>query len=459
MKRFAFLLALLSAQSARADMDACYRATCRVHAQGGAGTGCVYAKDDASYYILTNAHVAGTKPGADMTCVFIHAGHEVSVRGQVAWGNMSNGGETDQAVITVPVNAFRSFAPAIIPIAPAGTQLQNGQSIMSVGCPRATWHSLWNGHITTLNGFTMDFLPNAAPGRSGSAIFDETGSQIIGLVTWHTETGGRAQSLDGLYRGLGWAKPALEQEPNPYRLVDVDRSQWMQAGPPDDCPDCQRGRRPPMQPNQRPPSYPGDDDGQFNPAPQPNRPGNPAPGQPGITQPPVQRPPQTLPDTPNNPAQSEIEEIKRKNADILEYLDRQKKAWDEHGTLCDKQLKQLDQWKKENEEFWKNQDAKREVIDAEHEKKLAEIEEKYKNAPAPCQCDKDTPGMTELLAKIDARLTVIEQRKCESGPPGPAGKDGKDGAPGKDAPIPKPIEPAAGGKSPKLYYDIVPRKK
>ena len=77
MKRFAFLLAILSANHAQADMDACYRATCRVHANGHAGTGCVYAKDAENYYVLTNAHVVD---GADEVLVTLTDKREFKAR-------------------------------------------------------------------------------------------------------------------------------------------------------------------------------------------------------------------------------------------------------------------------------------------------------------------------------------------------------------------------------------------
>lgn len=275
MKRFAFLLSVLTTQWVHADMDSAYRATCRVHASGHAGTGCVYAQDAENYYVLTNAHVAGTTPGAAMQCVFNDRGHERSVSGKTIWGTLVESAHRDQALIAIPQTQFTDFQPAIIPLAPRGATLAKGQTVLSVGCPRATWAGLWRGHIESVGSTTMDFLPIPAGGRSGSAIFDETGTYIIGLITWNAGETGRAQNIEGIYQGLlGEAaqpvvQPGSETVQQPYApLVEIFPSQQP------DCPDCQR--RPGMR--QRPPVDPGDD-GQFNPAPTlpQTLPGNPYP--------------------------------------------------------------------------------------------------------------------------------------------------------------------------------------
>lgn len=255
MKRLVFLLAILTSSVARADMDACYRATCRVLTGHSAGTGCVYARDAENYYVLTNAHVAGTTPGASMTCVFNHAGHERKVQGKTIWGAMVESAQRDQALISIPVSQFSDFQPAIIPLGVRGEFLAQGQTVLSVGCPNATWNGLWRGHLESISGTTMDFLPVPAGGRSGSAIFDESGSRIVGLITWNAGNTGRAQTLEGLYQGLlGEPVKATTEVFGP--LVEIRPTQQP------DCPDCRR--RPGMR--QRGPVDPGDD-GQFNPAP------------------------------------------------------------------------------------------------------------------------------------------------------------------------------------------------
>lgn len=275
MKQFAFLLSILSAQWVHADMDTAYRATCRVHARGHAGTGCVYAKDAENYYVLTNAHVAGVLSGEPMECVFNDRGHERSVKGQTIWGSLIESAHRDQALIAIPISQFTDFQPAIIPLAPRGATLTKGQTVLSVGCPRATWAGLWRGHIESVSATTIDFLPIPAGGRSGSAIFDETGTYIIGLITWNAGETGRAQSIEGIYQGLlGEAaqavfQPSADTVQQPYApLVEIYPSQQP------DCPDCER--RPRQRPNQ--PQNPGDD-GQFNPAPIPPQtlPANPYP--------------------------------------------------------------------------------------------------------------------------------------------------------------------------------------
>jgi thioredoxin len=192
---------LLLAGNARASLDDCHKASCRVHAQGGSGTGCVYKIDEHYAYVLTNAHVAGSRTGAPMRCVFNRDGYEVTLNGVVCHTTGVQG-VRDQAVIAIPVSSFDGWRPSIIPLAPADYQLPTGMTIKSVGCPRAEWASSWIGHVESINGRTLDFVPTPAPGRSGSALFDRDGKFIVGLVTWSSGNVGRAQTVQEIHAGF-----------------------------------------------------------------------------------------------------------------------------------------------------------------------------------------------------------------------------------------------------------------
>lgn len=444
MKRFAFLLAILTANAAKADMDQCYRATCRIHTGHSAGTGCVYAEDDARYYVLTNAHVAGQTPGTPMTCIFNHAGHERQVSGETIWGAMYESAYRDQAVIAIAKSQFTDFQPAIIPLAPRNTVLADGAEILSVGCPRGTWNGLWRGHIESIGPSTMDFLPVPAGGRSGSAIFDSTGSMIVGLITWQADQTGRAQTIDNIYAGLlgEQVSERFVENDGPITVTDLRREiqnavaddaqlvpvqrpggayTYDPEAPPDsptgkygalrygappkmtvptqNCPNCPqqsgncpggncpipgRGRGPSM----RPPSGPVDpgDDGQFNP-------------------PPTSRPPVSNPPVPVSPA-----------ADSC-------KCDGSQACKCDQST--------------------------------------------ACKCDQSL--IKQLQERIAALEATAAQFKPIPGPPGPAGPKGDkgdtgaQGPAGKDAPPPPwPVQPQQPNTDPapqppaagKFYYDI-----
>lgn len=216
-KRLAALIiaALLIPSVALADMETAYRATCRIRAGAGSGTGCVYQEDATYYYVLSNAHVCGASPGQSVSCIFNVEGRETQVPGYVCWS--SGQPETrDQAVVAIKKSDV-SFRPGVIPLAPRNYILQGNESVGSVGCPKGGWNALWRGHAISNNGRTMDFLPSPLPGRSGSAIFDQSFSQIVGLVTWSAGDVGRGQTIQEIWDGLEGARSVVQ--PAPGRAV------------------------------------------------------------------------------------------------------------------------------------------------------------------------------------------------------------------------------------------------
>ncbi len=192
------LLAIaLAKQSFGAGLEDCYRATCRVEMGSGSGSGCVFQADAERFYILTNAHVAGTTRGRNASVVFTREGYEGTIPAVVEYGQQ---GEytPDVAVLSVTRASMAGYEPPVIPLAPRDPQA--GDTVLSVGAARGAWATAWTGHVTTNDGDTIGFLPTPAPGRSGSALFDATGSAIVGLVTWQTPQGGRAQSITAVRR-------------------------------------------------------------------------------------------------------------------------------------------------------------------------------------------------------------------------------------------------------------------
>lgn len=182
--------------AARADLATAIDATCRISHTNSIGTGCAFAKDEAHYYVLTNAHVVDL--ANVVRCQFWNHGAPAGeVAGRVLFREES--GPRDVAVVAVP----RASVAWSVPVVPLGQpDYQFGSAIASVGCARGQWPTAWQGYVTTVDASAVEFMPAPADGRSGSAILDHAAERIVGLIAWRTGSVGRAISLPEIYAAL-----------------------------------------------------------------------------------------------------------------------------------------------------------------------------------------------------------------------------------------------------------------
>ena len=178
--------AMAAATNNIADMEPgslmdCIDATCRVKtvtagSMYSVGTGVVFKIDNDTVYVLTNAHVATTD---SMKLEFWKDGHKLDA---VVGKTTLRDRQRDVAVISVPRSKFVDYLPTVIPLAARGTVLEDGQTIMSAGCPKATWTRAWIGHVENTKNGRVAFQPGPYGGQSGSALFNATGSEIVALL-------------------------------------------------------------------------------------------------------------------------------------------------------------------------------------------------------------------------------------------------------------------------------------
>ena len=197
------VIAFLTFWAARVSLGAisdCHDATCRISAGGARGTGCVFEISGGNVFVLTNAHVVGN--AGEVQCEFWKHGHRSQpVSGRV----VMRGNPVDAAVVAVPQSALGSTLPTAVPLADRNTLLRKGDTVISVGCPHGQWATGWKGHVVARKSGDLHFVPPPANGRSGSAIFDAAGEQIVGLLRARTidDREGIAVSLQSLYRVFG----------------------------------------------------------------------------------------------------------------------------------------------------------------------------------------------------------------------------------------------------------------
>ena len=183
---------------------------CRVTSRGNVGdsvgTGFVFSEDSESIYIQTNAHIAGNRR-LRTSCEFWHQGRKSpSVPAKLIWHALYDEYDIDVAILRVAKSEFQGHhipRPVDVEI---GTS-RPGDEIVSVGCARGAWPSLWWGHARTpRNANVIEARPPSAGGRSGSPIFNKSGTKILGVVTWRsdergTTIGQSTQLIAGAMRG------------------------------------------------------------------------------------------------------------------------------------------------------------------------------------------------------------------------------------------------------------------
>jgi len=218
------ILAAASCTHAHAATSAYIDATCRVSTpDGGRGSGCVFEIGQGYVYVITAAHVVGSY--SEVSCEFWREGHQSTpIPGQVILRATEQ--DADAAIVALRQSQFGGLLPTVVPLAPRTWAVQPGQTLLSSGCARGAWSTSWKGHALGYRGSDLYFTPAPAQGRSGSALFDAEGRQIVGIVRARTadDQAGIACSLQALYAGLGAAAAARQVQCGPDGCVPPYRA-------------------------------------------------------------------------------------------------------------------------------------------------------------------------------------------------------------------------------------------
>lgn len=195
-------LSLWVCSQAEGSLSDCHDATCRI---SDGGTGVAFRQGQGHIYVLTNAHVVDSRQ--QVSCEFWRAGYQSVPLTATVVARVLND-ECDAAVLAIPTEAFAfGQLPKIIPLAQPGRVVRKGETILTVGCPRLEWATGLKGHALGYLGSKLIFRPTPAGGRSGSAIFDGRGEEIVGLLS-HRDEGagyGLAVSVQALREHLATA--------------------------------------------------------------------------------------------------------------------------------------------------------------------------------------------------------------------------------------------------------------
>lgn len=230
----AMLALLVLSESVPAQDRGYMDSICRIsNSEGAMGSGCVFERSNQSVWILTNAHVVGRD--ARVQCEFwLHGHNSQPLTGRVLLTNQRE----DIALLWLPESDFGGLPPEAIPLAPPDYAVRPGQTLVSIGCAQGAWPTAWKGHAIEQTATELRFVPPPANGRSGSAVFDEDGKQILALVCARDEqrAEGIAIPVQVIYRTVGQPNTEKTQAcPGgtcpPYRLLPYRQQQEQGRGP------------------------------------------------------------------------------------------------------------------------------------------------------------------------------------------------------------------------------------
>mgnify|MGYP003650101234 CR=1 FL=1 len=157
-----------------------YEATVRVKCNGGIGTGTVFDEDDRYYYILTNDHVVdgGNYP----VTIEYNKKHRKSGRlsAKVIGRKHTKGLTFDIAILRLS----KLKVSDTLPVIPIGTD--DPKLLLTCGCQAGAMPSVQQCLVVQRIDNLVKYSPTSLPGRSGSAMTDVEGKEILGLVAWMT---------------------------------------------------------------------------------------------------------------------------------------------------------------------------------------------------------------------------------------------------------------------------------
>lgn len=152
-----------------------YGAACRVSTPHGIGSGCCYSVDQRTVAVITCHHVV---KGERRVWVEFYRpnGKSAKIIGQVIVSRP----DVDTAIIVIPSHVFKGILPKAIP--PAKHLPRVGSKVATVGCPYGKDIQGYTATVVRYEGQDMIFSPAPAMGRSGSAVSDYAGNEIVAVL-------------------------------------------------------------------------------------------------------------------------------------------------------------------------------------------------------------------------------------------------------------------------------------
>ena len=167
----------------------------RVSVAGGCGSGSVVGLVDGGSLVLTNAHVAGTRPGSRSVVRAVVDGVEREFTGVLLEAAFSDRFLTDWAILRV--DGLTGIKPVRL------STKKPSSGMYTKGSPRCAW-PLVESALTVADirdGSTLvRWRPNAIGGQSGSGCWDVDDNLCRAILTWSWGGLGAGQQTAEIYR-------------------------------------------------------------------------------------------------------------------------------------------------------------------------------------------------------------------------------------------------------------------
>jgi len=171
------------------------KAAVRVSIAGGCGSGSVVGKTKNGSLVLTNAHVAGTRPGSRSVIRCVVNGVDREYTGILVEAAYSDRFLTDWAILSV--DGLTEIEPVKL------STEKPGRSMYTKGSPRCVW-PLFESALTVAdirdNSTLVRWRPNAIGGQSGSGCWDVDDDLQRAILTWSWGGLGAGQQTAEIYR-------------------------------------------------------------------------------------------------------------------------------------------------------------------------------------------------------------------------------------------------------------------
>lgn len=191
----------------------------RVRINNVCGSGSVCGWDGPTAYILTNAHVAGSRIGRQVNIDYQTAqGQQRTIQATIVAAAYSSQNLTDWAILTT------TQLPAGWPVWKLSTRAPVDARHRTCGSPRCVWPQVCQDVTTvSVNNRTGLWLktPNAVGGMSGSSVHSTRGI-THGIVTW--SWGGRCASQTTAQIAKQIRDRNTDAEPRPVGIQEVTES-------------------------------------------------------------------------------------------------------------------------------------------------------------------------------------------------------------------------------------------
>jgi hypothetical protein len=178
------------------------------------GTGSLCGRDSQFIYIMTNAHVAGTRIGHVVRCEALlkDGSRTEKFSATVVEAAYSSKTSTDWALLKADVSAMAGLEPIKLSITAPDTDSLTG----TWGCPRC---EIPSGQLVETSSTSSVWMwqPNSIGGQSGSAVVQ--GGVQKGLLTWTINGFGAGQFTSSIYKQS--RERNVDGSPRPEGLIPV----------------------------------------------------------------------------------------------------------------------------------------------------------------------------------------------------------------------------------------------